>query len=131
MREIIGVIKVEIKQGTDLSSGVIVNTCIENRGVQFSLMSLAEWHHSRNTIKGATNAQQLGKLMEEVGELAGNVVRGKCIKDDVGDVITVLVGMCERDGISISECVEAAYNDIKDRKGVMVDGNFIKEADLK
>lgn len=29
-----------------------------------------------------------------------------------------------------SECLEFAYNEIKDRTGKVVDGNFIKEADL-
>ena len=34
-----------------------------------------------------------------------------------------------RNNISITECLDQAYNDIKDRKGRMIDGIFIKEAD--
>jgi hypothetical protein len=29
----------------------------------------------------------------------------------------------------MNDCLEVAYNDIKDRKGKMVDGVFIKEGD--
>jgi hypothetical protein len=31
----------------------------------------------------------------------------------------------------MEECLETAYNDIKDRKGKMIDGVFVKEADLQ
>jgi len=34
-------------------------------------------------------------------------------------------------GLDITECLQAAYDDIKDRKGKMVDGIFIKEGDTK
>lgn len=32
-------------------------------------------------------------------------------------------------GYTLEECVEIAYNDIKERKGVLIDGVFIKESD--
>ena len=36
----------------------------------------------------------------------------------------------ERNGLSMEHCLEVAYDDIKDRKGKMIDGVFVKEADL-
>lgn len=33
-------------------------------------------------------------------------------------------------GFTLNECLEHAYNEIKDRKGQMIDGVFIKEQDL-
>jgi hypothetical protein len=33
----------------------------------------------------------------------------------------------KRNNISIEECLQQAYDDIKDRKGKMVDGIFVKE----
>ena len=33
-------------------------------------------------------------------------------------------------GTSLEETLEMAYNEIKDRKGKMIDGVFVKEADL-
>ena len=62
-----------------------------------------------------------------MGELAGNLARGKDISDDVGDIIVVLINIAERNNLTIEHCMEVAYEDIKDRKGTMVDGVFIKE----
>jgi hypothetical protein len=45
-------------------------------------------------------------------------------------MIVVLINIAERNKLSISSCLEQAWNDIKDRKGKMVDGVFVKEADL-
>ena len=88
-----------------------------------------QWHHERNLIHGATDKDQVCKLIQEVGELSDNVCKGRDIRDDIGDCIVVLVNIAERNGISITDCCEQAYNDIKDRKGKMVDGIFVKEAD--
>ena len=45
------------------------------------------------------------------------------------DIMVVLINILVRNGVTIDECLEIAYNDIKDRKGKMVDGVFIKEGD--
>ena len=91
---------------------------------------IAEWHHQRNLIDGSTDQAQFLKLIEEVGELAGNLARGKDISDDIGDIIVVLINIAERNNLTIEECMLVAYNDIKDRKGKMIDGVFIKEVRL-
>ena len=91
---------------------------------------IAHWHHQRNLIDGSTDQAQFLKLIEEVGELAGNLARGKDISDDIGDIIVVLINIAERNHLTIEECMLVAYNDIKDRKGKMIDGVFIKEVTL-
>jgi hypothetical protein len=45
-------------------------------------------------------------------------------------MIVVLINIAERNNVTLTECCEIAYNDIKDRKGQMIDGVFVKEADL-
>jgi hypothetical protein len=40
----------------------------------------------------------------------------------------VLIIIAQQAGTSITECLDQAYNDIKDRKGKMIDGIFVKEA---
>jgi NTP pyrophosphatase (non-canonical NTP hydrolase) len=65
-----------------------------------------------------------------MGELSDNICKGKDIRDDIGDMIVVLINIAERNDISITECVRQAWDDIKDRKGRMVDGVFVKEGDL-
>ena len=91
---------------------------------------IAQWHHDRNLIDGSTDKDQYMKLIQEAGELSDNICKGRDISDDIGDMMVVLINIATRNNLSITECLDAAYNDIKDRKGRMVDGVFVKEADL-
>ena len=45
-------------------------------------------------------------------------------------MIVVLINIAERNDISLTECIKTAWEDIKDRKGMMRDGVFIKQDDL-
>ena len=91
---------------------------------------IAQWHHDRNLIDGSTDKDQYMKLIQEAGELSDNICKGRDISDDIGDMMVVLINIATRNNLSITECLEAAYNDIKDRKGKMIDGVFVKDADL-
>ena len=90
---------------------------------------IQNWAWDRNLIDGSTPNAQMLKLMEEVGELAGGVCKDKAdvIKDSIGDVFVVLTIIAAQMGWSIEECVQAAYAEIKDRKGRMIQGVFVKE----
>lgn len=93
-----------------------------------------QWGEERNFYNpehGTTTEKQFLKLSEEVGEIASNLARGKCIKDDIGDCLVVLTGLAKLSGTSLQECWEVAWEDIKDRKGVMKNGVFIKSQDLE
>jgi NTP pyrophosphatase (non-canonical NTP hydrolase) len=91
---------------------------------------IKQWHRDRNLIDGATDKDQLAKLIQEMGELSDNICKGKDVADDIGDMIVVLINIAERNNLSLTECVNHAYNDIKDRKGKMIDGIFVKEGDV-
>lgn len=90
---------------------------------------IAQWHRDRNLIDGSSDKDQFMKLLQEVGELSDSLCKGKDFRDDIGDIMVVLINILVRNGVTIDECLEIAYNDIKDRKGKMVDGVFIKEGD--
>ena len=89
-----------------------------------------EWHRARNLIDGANDKDQFMKLIQECGELSDNMCKGNDMKDDLGDIMVVLINIMERNGYSMEECLEVAYEDIKDRKGKMIEGIFVKEGDL-
>lgn len=90
-----------------------------------------QWHEDRNLIDGSNDLVQFVKLVEELGELAGNILRKKPIQDDLGDMLVVLHNIAARNKTTLNECLEVAYEDIKDRSGRMTpEGNFIKEEDL-
>tara|TARA_B110000977_G_C11082174_1_gene493273 strand:- start:3292 stop:3648 length:357 start_codon:yes stop_codon:yes gene_type:complete len=90
---------------------------------------IIQWHHDRNLIDGSTDKDQFMKLVQEMGELSDNICKGKDIRDDCGDIMVVLINIMERNNVSLTECLSVAYDDIKDRKGRMVDGVFVKEGD--
>ena len=90
-------------------------------------MRVVLWHRDRNLIEGSTDAAQHTKLVEEVKELETNILLSQPVIDDIGDCLVVLINIAERNGLSLFDCLSHAYEDIKDRKGKMVDGVFVKE----
>lgn len=73
---------------------------------------------------------QLNKVIEEVGEIAHEITRnrkGDELKDAIGDsfvTLIILSGIC---GYDPTDCLEMAYNAIKDRKGTTENGTFVKD----
>ena len=90
---------------------------------------IGQWHRDRNLIDGSTDKDQYMKLIQEAGELSDSLCKGKDIKDDIGDMMVVLINIMVRNNLTIEECLAVAYEDIKDRKGKMIDGIFVKEGD--
>lgn len=91
---------------------------------------IIQWHKDRNLINGSDDKTQTLKLLQELGELSDSICKEKPILDDIGDMLVVMINICERNRTSLEECLEVAYEDIKDRKGKMIDGVFVKESDL-
>lgn len=98
--------------------------------LEYYVKNIIQWHHDRNLIHGANDKDQFCKLIQEAGELSDNICKGKDVADDIGDMIVVLLNIVERHNLTLEECLEKAWNDIKDRKGKMINGVFVKEADL-
>ena len=91
---------------------------------------IGQWHRDRNLIDGSTDKDQYMKLIQEAGELSDSLCKGKDIRDDIGDMMVVLINIMVRNNLTIKECLSTAYDDIKDRKGKMIDGIFVKENDI-
>lgn len=91
--------------------------------------AIIQWASDRNILDGSTRRDQMVKLVEEIGELAAGIAKGKedLVKDSIGDALVVLTILAKQSGTSIEECLNLAWNEIKYRKGKMVDGIFIKE----
>ena len=69
------------------------------------------------------------KLVSEVGELCDAIGKEDSVEtvDAIGDIRVVLIILSEQLGLDDDECLESAYNVIKNRKGKTVNGTFIKE----
>lgn len=89
------------------------------------------WSEDRGILKNGKTTTQALKLVSEVGELCDNVGKGRNIKDDIGDCLVVLTNLAFLEKLTLEECWEHAYEEIKDRKGHLNEhGNFIKEGDV-
>lgn len=92
--------------------------------------NIRKWAEDRNLVHGATPAAQFQKLGEEFGELGRALIENDPlkIKDAIGDMYVVLTILAAQKDMMIEDCIASAYDEIKDRKGKMVDGIFVKEA---
>lgn len=90
---------------------------------------IRQWAKARNLIEGSTPDRQLVKLIEEVEELEEAFWKNDQEEyiDAIGDCVVVLTIMAAQRGLNIEDCIGSAYEQIKDRKGRMVDGIFVKE----
>lgn len=112
---------------------------------------IVKWAEDRNLIKGSSPLAQLSKTLEECGEILAALAAREAYKpeklghdiDEISDwyrdntnelrdaygdtLVTLIIGM-EQNGFSLESCLESAYNEIKDRKGKMINGLFCKDA---
>jgi len=98
--------------------------------MQDLIEKVKQWAYDRNLVEGSDAKSQFHKLIQECGELSDSICKQKDASDDIGDILVVLIIMCEQLGLDINKCLAVAYDDIKDRKGKMIDGVFVKESDL-
>ena len=119
-------------------------------------MKIADWGLARNiTPSGGVTAQdQVSKLIEELAECVSTLgkikdlqcemshasgqeyldlyedykKRQKQLDDDFGDMRVCIIQAERLAGTCGAKTLNAAWNDIKDRKGKMVDGKFVKES---
>ena len=87
-----------------------------------------QWFVDRNLEKG-DGLGQLQKLHEEVYELAEARITNdfSAEVDAIGDITVVLIGYCLQRGLTLEQCLESAYNEIKSRTGKIVNGVFVKD----
>jgi len=91
----------------------------------------SEWSETRGILKYSSVQAQGLKLVSEIGELSDNIAKGRDVKDDIGDCLVVLNNLALMHETTLAECLQVAYDDIKDRKGKMQpNGVFIKESDV-
>lgn len=90
---------------------------------------IRQWADERGIYDKGDEKTQYVKLMEEAGELAQSLLkqnREEAI-DAVGDMVVVLTNLAVFIGVDIEDCITSAYNEIKNRKGKMTNGTFVKQ----
>ena len=94
-------------------------------------MKIIQWSEARKIIPNSTPETQLLKAMSELGELADATIKKdqEGIVDGVGDVMVCLVNYCALQDINLVDCMQVAYDTIKNRRGTLLaNGLFVKES---
>lgn len=96
------------------------------------IKQVEQWSIDKGLDKG-NSFTQYAKSSEEMGEVAAALCRNDEdeLKDGIGDVVVTLIILAQQNNMTLYECLEQAYGEIKNRTGVMSkDGSFIKSEDL-
>ena len=90
-----------------------------------------QWSKDKNLHNGNPDRQAL-KFYEEAGEVGAALSRNKMddLKDGIGDTVVTLIILAQQHDMTLEECLQYAYDEIKGRKGKTINGTFIKESDL-
>ena len=74
---------------------------------------------------------QMVKAQEELGEAASEIARHHYdtpeMVDALGDTLVTIIGLCHHLHIQPAQALSTAYNEIKNRKGEVVNGSFVKQ----
>ena len=90
---------------------------------------IRDWANDRGLYDSGDPKTQALKLVEEVGETCKAILKNDKpeIIDGIGDCVVVLTNLAELIGVPIEDCIQTAYNEIKDRTGKMDNGTFKKD----
>ena len=95
------------------------------------IKKVKRWAADKNLLRRNNANFQMLKVMEEVGETAGALARNNIddVKDGIGDSFVTLIILSYQLGLEPKECLEAAWDEIKNRTGKTENGVFIKSED--
>jgi len=112
---------------SDMNSFESLVEQVETRTWTFD--NIRDWAKQRGLYKKGDSKTQYVKLQEEAGELAKALLKNDKpeIKDAIGDIVVVLTNLAHLEKLNIEECIDAAYTEILNRKGKMINGTFVKD----
>jgi len=100
------------------------------------IAKINEWADERN-LKQADPKIQWMRVTEEVGEIRDVLLKPTkftdpqmALKDAIGDTLVTIIVLAHQLDLDVTECLNIAYEEIKNRKGKMINGTFVKEDDL-
>jgi NTP pyrophosphatase (non-canonical NTP hydrolase) len=94
-------------------------------------MRIIQWSEARKIIPNSNPESQLLKAVSEMGELADATIKKdkEAVIDAVGDVMVCLINYCVLQDINLVQCMEVAYDQIKNRGGTLLpNGVFQRDA---
>lgn len=105
-------------------------------GIPALINKINHWADERN-LKQADPKIQWMRITEEVGEIRDVLLKPTkftepqaALKDAIGDTLVTIIVLAHQLDLDVTECLSIAYEEIKNRKGKMINGTFVKEEDL-
>ena len=105
-------------------------------GIAELIDKVNDWADERN-LKQADPKIQWMRITEEVGEIRDVLLKPTkftepqaALKDAIGDTLVTIIVLAHQLDLDVTECLGIAYEEIKNRKGKMINGTFVKESDL-
>lgn len=94
--------------------------------------AIIQWAENRNMISPKNTSRQYMKVSEELGEIAEGINKNnrEQVEDSLGDILVTLIILAQDLNFDLLNCLNSAYNVIKNRKGKTINGVFVKEEDL-
>lgn len=93
-----------------------------------------EWAKDRNIFENSNAIKQISKTQEELYETLTalrELEQGKEsileVADGIGDMLVTIILLAKMVGLNSVDCLADAYEEIKNRKGKMVNGLFVKD----
>ena len=122
----------EIRRADNIHNAITFLKMGQFGGLTALVSLIRQWGSERNIIGPSAKAtvySQFQKLLEEVDEIREGIEKNDQheIIDGIGDCTVVLILLAELAGVKFEACLLAAYDEIKDRKGSMIDGAFVKQ----
>jgi phosphoribosyl-ATP pyrophosphohydrolase len=91
--------------------------------------NVIKWADDKSLVDKEKSTKQMLKVMEEVGETASALAKGdrEELIDGIGDVFVTLIILAAQNGLKPEDCLQSAWDEIKNRTGKTVNGVFIKD----
>jgi NTP pyrophosphatase (non-canonical NTP hydrolase) len=93
-----------------------------------------QWAKDRNILENSNAIKQISKTQEELDETLDALKRLEQgeesmleVADGIGDMLVTIILLAKIVGLNSVDCLADAYDEIKDRKGKMINGLFVKE----
>ena len=109
--------------------------------MQELIEKVEQWAKDKGIDKAESWKPQFGKIAEEVMEYKDELRKHEDLKGpnfyfahnemvEMGDILVTLTIMAQQRGYELYDCLEMAYEKIKNRKGEVIDGTFVKAEDI-
>lgn len=111
-----------------VGSPVLYEIEMKQKTQQSIFDNIRDWGQEKGIISKGDKKTQYVKLQEESGELAKAILKNDKTEfiDAIGDCVVVLTNLCAIEKLKIEDCIQSAYDEIKNRTGKMQNGTFVK-----